>query len=102
MSAGLSSEPRRARRIPVRIPISLIPNPLAGRTLCAAAALDMSELGLRIQSEVALTLGQSVEILLGNRPERCRVAWVGAAGSYRECEAGLEFLDPAAGPHGSS
>ena len=61
-----------------------------------AYTVDVSTLGARIQSDLALTPGQMVEVVPvnGSDPVAARVVWVGKPASELEGQAGLEFLDP--------
>ena len=61
-----------------------------------ACTVDVSTLGARIRSELALTPGQMVEVVPVNGAESvaARVVWVGNPASELQGQAGLEFLDP--------
>ena len=63
---------------------------------CDAVTVDVSELGARIQANLALTPGQMVEVVPvnGSEPVAARVVWVGKPASELEGQAGLEFLNP--------
>jgi hypothetical protein len=65
------------------------------REECEAVALDVSELGARIEAGISLTPGQVVEVIPGDDadPVAGRVVWVGKPASEVEGQAGLEFLD---------
>ena len=66
-----------------------------------ANAIDMSQHGLRVQTDVALATGQRVGLLLSDTPSYvigARVVWLGKADSEQAGEAGLEFLKPLAAP----
>ena len=55
--------------------------------------LDSSKEGFRVRGSFNLRRGQVVELILDEdtpNPERCRVVWVGKAGSKQEGEVGLE------------
>jgi PilZ domain len=57
--------------------------------------LDSSKNGFRMRGSFRLRRGQVVEIILDEDPlnaARCRVVWVGKAGSKQEAEVGLETL----------
>jgi len=59
-------------------------------------AEQISMLGLRVRAEASFTSGQVVRIVSETNPAQpavCWVVWVGRAGSSRESEAGLAFLD---------
>ncbi len=55
--------------------------------------VDHSREGFRLRGSFDLRRGQMVELILDEdmpSPERCRVVWVGKAGSKQEGEVGLE------------
>ena len=58
--------------------------------------VDSSKEGFRLRGSFHLIRrGQVVELILDEdmpSPERCRVVWVGKAGSQQEGEAGLEVV----------
>jgi hypothetical protein len=57
--------------------------------------VDSSKEGFRLRGSFALRRGQVVELILDESmpsPERCRVVWVGKAGTKQEGEAGLETI----------
>jgi hypothetical protein len=56
--------------------------------------LDSSKEGFRLRENFHLRRGQVVELILDENPlssKRCRVVWVGNAGSKQEGEVGLEM-----------
>jgi hypothetical protein len=66
-----------------------------------ATTVDLSPLGVRLQSDATLAPGQRVGLLLATEPQcliNARVVWVGKADSAQAGQAGLEFLDPLKGP----
>ncbi len=92
---------RRGKRIYAKIPISLIVNSQGSRATHHAHTIDLSHLGVRVRSQTPLKLGQNIEVIpsIGsNDAVPSRVVWVGETGSYRDGEAGLEFLNPFPGP----
>jgi hypothetical protein len=57
--------------------------------------LDSSKEGFRLRGSFDLRMGQVVELTTDEEtpsPERCRVVWVGKAGSKQAGEIGLETL----------
>ncbi|MGB7848021.1 MAG: PilZ domain-containing protein [Candidatus Acidiferrum sp.] len=57
--------------------------------------IDSSREGLRLRGSFQLRRGQVVEVVLDENPSaaaRCRVVWVGKAGSKLEGEAGLKCV----------
>ena len=66
-----------------------------------ANGVDVSPHGMRLQTDVALALGQRVGFLLSDSPIcgiAARVVWLGKADSDQAGEAGFEFLKPLASP----
>ena len=66
-----------------------------------ATTVDLSNYGLRLQSDATLSQGQFVGLLLATQPDcviKARVAWVGRSDSAQAGQAGFEFLNPVAGP----
>jgi hypothetical protein len=99
---GVPQEVRRSRRIPVRLPVTLLVDSPSGRSAHPGVILDLSEGGVRVQASVALALAQLLGLVFSRNPEPCQVAWVGATGSRQQGEAGLEFLEPSASALGSA
>jgi len=61
----------------------------------ACLVVDSSREGYRVRGSFALRRGQVVELILDEEtpsPERCRVVWVGKAGTKYEGEVGLETV----------
>ncbi|MBZ5543870.1 MAG: PilZ domain-containing protein [Acidobacteriia bacterium] len=84
----------------MRLPVNLLIDSAVGEISHPGVTLDMSEGGLRVQTVAALALAQLLGVVFSRHPEPCRVAWVGAAGSRQQGEAGLEFVKPPALPSG--
>lgn len=86
---------RRSKRVKLKRGGSLIIN-LDGRPKrLPCLVLDSSLEGFRLRGSFDLKRGQAVELILDQDPptvERCRVVWVGKAGSQQEGEIGLEAL----------
>lgn len=89
------SEGRRSKRVMVKKRASLIVNPERKPERSPCLVLDSSKEGFRVRETVGLRPGRVVEVVLDddkyNFP-RCRVVWVGKAGSKQEGEVGLEIL----------
>ncbi|PYV24389.1 MAG: hypothetical protein DMG24_11580 [Acidobacteria bacterium] len=91
------AERRRSERKPVTtslvFEVDLERNQIAGN----AFAVDLSELGARIRSSINLQPGQLITIIPKEGRAQAvpsRVIWVGEAGTTREREAGIAFLEP--------
>ena len=87
---------RRSQRVTARFRATVSAKARLFWTRHKAYIVEYSMLGLRVQVEAALSLGQVVRIASETSPDRpavCSVVWVGRAGSPREGEAGLAFLD---------
>jgi len=87
---------RRSERRIAKIAIVVFVERDNDREGCDAVTVDVSELGARIQANLALTPGQMVEVVPvnGSEPVAARVVWVGKPASELEGQAGLEFLNP--------
>jgi hypothetical protein len=62
-----------------------------------ATALDLSQHGMRLQTDIALAPGQRVGLLLSDTPSYilgARVAWVGKSDSGQAGQVGMEFTTP--------
>jgi hypothetical protein len=93
------SAQRRSKRKSVQIIVTLVIEGDAAEHL--ANAVDLSQHGLRLQTDVPLVPGQRVGLLLSDNPSYvlgARVAWLGKADSEQAGEAGVEFLKPLAAP----
>ncbi len=95
MSESTYTATRRRPRRPAQIAVTLVfEGEEAGQV---ASTLDVSELGVRLQSQSALTPGQPVGLVLGEEPGyvlSARVVWVGKLGSGLDGQSGLEFAEP--------
>jgi len=92
---------RRSKRIPARIPVTLIVQSTGEKVIREVYTCDLSQHGLRIQAHVPLIPGQTVKVIPSEGPRyavHSRVAWVGPVGSRLEGQAGIEFLNPLSGP----
>ena len=81
-------EGRRSKRVISKIRASLIINP-------DCLVLDSSNEGFRLRGIFRLKRGQVVEVALDDDQfnfRRCRVIWVGKAGSKQEGEAGVKVV----------
>jgi PilZ domain len=87
--------PRRCERASARFPVTLLAEchgqPLQGN----ACTIDVSQCGIRIQTDVPLSLDQPLFLFQksGEIPLMCcRVAWVQKSLPMRHREVGLEIL----------
>lgn len=95
MSEVTQAAQRRSERKPAQITVTLMiegdeANPVA-------SAIDLSQHGLRLQTDHSLAPGQRVGLLLSDSPNYvigARVIWLGKADSDQAGQAGLEFLNP--------
>jgi PilZ domain len=86
---------RRSRRALLKTPASLVVNLDRNPKRLPCLVIDSSKEGFRLRGSFDLRRGQVVELILGEdmpTPERCKVIWIGKAGSKREGELGLETL----------
>jgi hypothetical protein len=90
---------RRSRRAILKSHASLIIDLDRNPRRLPCTVIDSSKEGFRLRGSFDLRRGQVVELILGEdipTAERCKVVWVGKAGSKREGDLGLETL-PAIG-----
>jgi serine phosphatase RsbU (regulator of sigma subunit) len=83
---------RKEERVPIELPVRLC---RAGRglKLLLAHTLDISNSGTRLGGlEEPLDLGEVVKLECGNRSAPFRVVWIGALGTARAGQSGLECL----------
>jgi PilZ domain len=86
---------RRSRRAISKIPASLVINLDRNPKRLPCLVVDSSKEGFRLRGSFDLRRGQVVELILEEdtpSSERCRVVWIGKAGSRKEGELGLETL----------
>lgn len=99
MSDAFTEAPRRSARKPAQIVVTLVIEGDEADHL--ANAIDLSQHGLRLQTDVSLAPGQRVGLLLSENPTYvlgARVVWLGKSDSEQAGEAGLEFVKPLAAP----
>jgi hypothetical protein len=88
----MQKERRRSRRIPVGQDVLLLVESVAQLAYMTEVSLH----GLSVRTAVPLRPGQLVEFKThgdSNYSVHCVVVWTGDAGSDREGEAGLDFLN---------
>jgi PilZ domain-containing protein len=86
---------RRSKRLISKNPASLVINLDRKPKRLPCLVIDSSKEGFRLRGNFDLRRGQVVELILDTdmpTPERCRVVWVGKAGSEWEGELGVETL----------
>jgi hypothetical protein len=89
------SEVRRSKRVMLKRRASLVVNLDRDERRLPCLVLDSSKEGYRLRGSLHLRRGQFVEIVFDPEPfrsVRCRVVWVGKAGSKQEGEIGLEIV----------
>ena len=88
------SDKRRSERERVQMAVTLVIEGDEAEYL--ATTVDLSPLGLRLQSDATLVPGQPVGLLLATEPDcfiKARVVWVGKVDSAQAGQAGFEFMD---------
>jgi hypothetical protein len=93
----LLPEERRAARIFVRMPVTLLVENESKNTEHGSVAIDLSELGARIRTSAPLSPGQNLVMMSSDGARQSlpsRVVWVKATTPEEVTEAGLEFLHP--------
>ena len=86
---------RHSRRAVSKTSASLVVNLDRNPKRLPCLVIDSSKEGFRLRGSFDLRRGQVVELILREdmpAPERCKVVWVGKAGSKSEGELGLETL----------
>jgi len=99
MPDASTAAPRRSPRKPAQIVVTLVIEGDEADYL--ANAVDLSQHGLRLETDVSLVPGQRVGLLLSEDPTYvigARVVWLGKSDSEQAGEAGLEFAKPLAAP----
>jgi len=89
------SKARRSNRVVSKRRASLVINLDRKPKRLPCLVLDSSKEGFRLRGSFDLRMGQVVELTMDEEtpsPERCRVVWVGKAGSKQAGEIGLETL----------
>jgi hypothetical protein len=86
---------RRSARMTSKRRASLVINLDRKAKRLPCLVVDSSKEGYRLRGSFDLKRGQVVELILDEdmpNPERCRVVWVGKAGSKQAGEVGLETV----------
>jgi hypothetical protein len=86
---------RKGRRIPVRLPYSLVVGDDGDAITLRAESINISKFGMRVRTDSQLFPGQTVEVILlegAPHPVVARVVWVGQSGDPTQFEFGLEYL----------
>jgi PilZ domain-containing protein len=84
---------RRSKRVVAKRRASLVINLDRKPKRLPCLVLDSSKEGFRLRGDFRFKPGQLVELILDEETpsaERCRVVWIGKAGSKQEGELGLE------------
>lgn len=93
---GMTQEnQRKGRRIPVRLPYSLVVSDDGNSISIQAESINISKFGMRVRTDSQLFPGQTVEVILlegAPHPVVARVVWVGQSGDPNQFEFGLEYL----------
>jgi hypothetical protein len=89
---------RGVERRPVQIAVTVV---LGGDWAeYRTTTVDFSDYGLRLESDLTLSLFQHVGLLLATRPDHvieASVAWMGRSDSAQSAQVGLKFLKPLQG-----
>ncbi len=87
---------RQSQRVPATIPFTLLVESEDFRIEHEASTLDLSLLGARVRTRVALLIGETVGIITRGDSQRAisaRVVWTQRVGTDSWLLAGLEFLE---------
>ena len=97
MDASRIADARRAKRIPVGMPVTLHYMAQNKEIRHRCVTVDLSSFGVRVQNPGNLAKGQYLRIL-SDEPSRSPIAgrtiWVLATQPNQSAQAGIEFLDP--------
>ena len=99
MPEATSKDRRKSVRTKANRPVTLIVDSDRSQIENKAFAVDFSDLGIRIRSDVRLQPGQLVMIIPNEGPGKAvpsRVIWIEHKTPDRTSEAGLAFLQPVA------
>src|ERR1700674_1151876 len=96
MSATTDAGHRRAQRIYVMMPVSVIVDFQGTPVAYEMTTVDFSILGVRVRGHIALVPGEHVEcIVVGSHDAvPSRVIWAAPARPQQKRESGIEFLQP--------
>jgi hypothetical protein len=86
---------RKGRRLPIRLPYSLVVGDGENELVVRAESINLSKSGMRVRTDSQLFPGQTVEvILLEGTPHTvvARVVWVGQPDGPNQYEFGLEYV----------
>ena len=95
MAQPQGSDRRRAPRAKVSQPLVVVVDSARSQIANRAFALDLSDMGARIRSEIHLQPGQLVTVIPNEGAEQgipSQVIWVERSGAHEE--AGIAFLQP--------
>ncbi len=99
MTEATHTPQRRSERKPAQIAVTLVIEGDEADEI--ATALDLSQPGMKLQTEISLKAGQRVGFLLSDDPScvlGARVVWASRVDSGQGGQAGLELLKPIAEP----
>jgi len=97
MNQATETSTRRSDRIYVRMPVEIVVDSQGNKVSHAAATVDFSTHGARVQTKAALVLGEQVRFIWsGAKPLQLqsRVVWSAPGRPEQWAEAGLQFLEP--------
>jgi hypothetical protein len=99
MPETLQPPQRRSARQPAQITVTLV---LEGDEADQiATAIDLSQSGMRLHTDLSLEPGKRVGLLMSDNPNcviAARVVWLGTTDSPQAGQAGLEFVKPLGAP----
>ncbi|MGA3324873.1 MAG: PilZ domain-containing protein [Terriglobia bacterium] len=90
---------RKAHRLLVKLPFSLVAGAGGKEVTIPAESINLSKSGMRLRSQTELSFGQIVEVILTEgtpHPVRARVVWVWKPTTSNQYEFGLEYVTPSA------
>lgn len=96
MAPATNTVARRAERIYVRMPVTVLVESQGQKFLQVATTVDFSQNGVRIRTKSELAPGQIVDVIPGGEkgvPTSYRVVWMRTGEADQAAEAGLELLN---------
>lgn len=92
---------RKAHRLPVKLPFSLVAGAGSSGITIPAESINLSKSGMRLRTETELSYGQIVEVILlegAPHPVKARVVWGWKPTTSNQFEFGLEYVTPSPRP----
>lgn len=99
MNRTTQQNERKAYRLPVKLPYSLVAGAGGQEVTIPAESINLSKSGMRLKTQTELSFGQIVEVILMQGTPHAvtaRVVWVWKPTSSNQFEFGLEYVTSSA------